>query len=249
MSEADRRAFSSHKKKRGTTRASITRIHTRLRELPICPRHAQRLIAKLQTLSEEYKVHHFAVIDFIDDEEELATQQSKLDNLDDDVAQITARLEELAARRPPGVDKVDKVTFKRLRYLERAFTGVSDNLSSLDTGDNTCLLQQHQEHLQEELSDVQQAAEHEDTGEFDGMLDMLKGVHFTLSLQVRKMLRLVDSATPPPLIDTSVSKPTFDGNILNWTTFGNNMISPFTRPSCSREACVFEKEWKRKGFN
>ena len=40
------------------------------------------------------------------------------------------------------------------------------------------------------------STEHEDTGEFDGMLDMLKGVHFTLSLQVRKMLRLVDSSTP-----------------------------------------------------
>ena len=94
-------------------------------------------------------MHHFAVIDFIDDEEELANQQSMLDNLDDDVAQITARLEELAAKRPPAVDKVANVTFKRLRYLERAFTGVSDNLSSLDTGDNTCLLQQHQEHLQD----------------------------------------------------------------------------------------------------
>ncbi len=47
MSEADRRAFSSHKKKRGTTRASITRINTRLRELEDVPaRHAQRLIAK-----------------------------------------------------------------------------------------------------------------------------------------------------------------------------------------------------------
>ncbi len=47
-------------------------------------------------------MHHFAVIDFIDDEdeEELASQQSMLDTLDD---QITARLEELAARRPPGV--------------------------------------------------------------------------------------------------------------------------------------------------
>ncbi len=99
-------------------------------------------------------MHHFAVIDFIDDEEELANQQSMLDNLDDDVA---ARLEELTAERPPAVDKVANVTFKRLRYLERAFTGVSDNLSSLDTGDNTCLLQQHQEHLQDlkkELSDV-----------------------------------------------------------------------------------------------
>ena len=180
-------------------------------DLPATISHAQRLIAKLKTLSEEFKVHHFAVIDFIDDEdeEELASQQLMLDTLDDDVAQITARLEELAARRPPAVDKVANVTFKRLKYLERAFAIVSENLSSLDTGDNTCLLQQHQEHLQDlkkELSDVHQeymSADHEDTGEFDSMLDMLKGAHFTLSLQVRKLLRSVDSATPPPLIDTS----------------------------------------------
>ena len=153
-------AFSSHKKKRGTTRAYITRINTRLRELEDAPdlpatiSHAQRLIAKLKTLSEEFKVHHFAVIDFIDDEdeEELASQQSMLDTLDD---QITARLEELAARRPPGVDKVANVTFncKRLKYLERAFASVSENLSSLDTG-----LQQHLQDLKKELSDVHQTS-------------------------------------------------------------------------------------------
>ena len=182
-------------------------------------------------------MHHFAVIDFIEDEEELANQQSKLDDFDDNVAQITARLEELAARRPPAVDKVANVTFKCLKYLERAFAIVTENLSSLDTGDNTCLLQQHQEHLQDlkkELSDVHQeymSADHEDTGEFDSMLDMLKGAHFTLSLQVWKLLRSVDSATPPPVIDTSkpvklptLEIPTFDGSILH---FGNSLISPF----------------------
>ncbi len=99
-------------------------------------------------------MHHFAVIDFIDDEdeEELASQQSMLDTLDD---QITARLEELAARRPPGVDKVANVTFncKRLKYLERAFASVSENLSSLDTG-----LQQHLQDLKKELSDVHQTS-------------------------------------------------------------------------------------------
>ncbi len=77
-------------------------------------------------------MHHFAVIDFIDDEDE-EELESMLDTLDDDVA---ARLEELAARRPPAVDKVANVTFKRLKYLERAFAIVAENLSSLDTGDN-----------------------------------------------------------------------------------------------------------------
>ncbi len=112
-------------------------------------------------------MHHFAVIDFIDDEdeEELASQQSMLDTLDD---QITARLEELAARRPPGVDKVANVTFncKRLKYLERAFASVSENLSSLDTG-----LQQHLQDLKKELSDVHQeymSADHEDHEEHVG---------------------------------------------------------------------------------
>ena len=149
MTDATRRALSSNKKKRGTTRASITRINTRLRELEDVPDlsatigHAQRLIAKLQTLAEEFKVHRFAVIDLIDDEEELAAQQTILDNLDDDVAQITAGLEALATKETSTTNNFAKVALKRLRYLERGFTRVSDSLESLDEEDNTCILQQH----------------------------------------------------------------------------------------------------------
>ena len=90
-------------------------------------------------------MHHFAVINFIDDEDE-EELESMLDTLDDDVA---ARLEELAARRPPAVDKVANVTFKRLLLSQR----ISPHLI-LETTD-----------LKKELSDVHQeymSADHEE---------------------------------------------------------------------------------------
>lgn len=135
----------------------------------------------------------------------------------------------------PIVDRVANVTFNRLKYLKRAFGMVSENLLSLDTRDNTCLLQQHQEHLQDlqkELSDIHQeymSAEHEDTGKFDSTFDILKEAYFKLSQQVRKLLRSEGTATPLPLIVTSklvklvklprLEIPTFDSSIFNLTTF------------------------------
>ena len=238
MTDATRRALSSNKKKRGTTRASVTWINTRLRELEDVPDlpatigHAQRLIAKLQTLAEEFKIHHFAVIDLIDDEEELAAQQTILDNLDDDVTQITVGLEALTTKGTSTTNNVAKVALKRLRYLERGFTSVSDSLESLDEEENTCLLQQHRDRLtdmRKELSDIRQeflSVDHEDTREFDELLDRFEQTLFDLSLKIRKLLRPVATATAPTLVDTlkpvklpKLDVPTFDGNILNWTTF------------------------------
>ena len=55
-------ALTSLRKKRGVTRASVTKIDNRLRELendpsaPDVAEHAQRHIAKLQTLAPEFKI-------------------------------------------------------------------------------------------------------------------------------------------------------------------------------------------------
>ena len=84
MNEATQCTLSSNKKKRGVVCASVTRLHTRMSELEDSvgsPKsiesidQARRLTARVQTLAEEFKVHHYAVIELIDDEGDLEKEQ------------------------------------------------------------------------------------------------------------------------------------------------------------------------------
>ena len=101
MSEATRRSLSSNRKKRGVVRASITKLGSRLTELeaavslPDTVNHARRLTTRLQSLVEEFKLHHFAVIDLFDEEEDLAREQETFDDQDEECAQLAMRLERL----------------------------------------------------------------------------------------------------------------------------------------------------------
>ena len=78
MTEA---AISNERKKRGTVKASITHLLARVGELetavdqPNTLDHAQRSLIRL--------VHHFALIDLIEDEAILKREQENLDNHDD----------------------------------------------------------------------------------------------------------------------------------------------------------------------
>lgn len=88
---------------RGVVRTSVARLHTRVDELERSGDNLEtinRLTARLQTLAEEFKVHHYVVIDLIEDEGDLAKEQETLDNFDDDVTQLISRLEKLASSEP-----------------------------------------------------------------------------------------------------------------------------------------------------
>lgn len=69
------------RKRRGVVRASITRLGTRLRELeetadqPRTPDHTRQL---LQSLNEDFKKHHFELIDKVDSDEALEKEQTVL---------------------------------------------------------------------------------------------------------------------------------------------------------------------------
>ena len=95
-------ALPSLRKKRGVTRASVTKMGNRLRELEADPsapnvvEQAQRHIAKLQTLAAEFKIHQHAVIDLVDGEDALAAEQEILDNFDDEVTRLHIGLKKLA---------------------------------------------------------------------------------------------------------------------------------------------------------
>ena len=125
----------------------------------------------METLAQEFKVHHYAVFDLVDNE---AAEQLVLDTLDDDVSQLIVRLEAFTSREPTAVSSVGKVALKRLRHLARGLTTISDSINALsDEDDNTCLLLEQQNRLSDikkELSSLHQESlsSGEDTTEFDG---------------------------------------------------------------------------------
>ena len=72
------RLLANAKKRRGVARASITRLTNRLRDLEAgvgadkTLELAQRMCQKLSDVDSEFRTHHHAVVDLIDDEETLA---------------------------------------------------------------------------------------------------------------------------------------------------------------------------------
>ena len=253
MTEATQRNLSSNKRKRGVVRASVTRLRTRVDELedsdsnPEVTDQARRLTSQLQTLAEEFKVHHYAVIDLIEDDDDLAREQDTLDTFDDDVAQLVSRLEKLATKMPAVGSSVPKVTTKRLKHLQKRLSSASDTISSLAPDeDHVCLLQQHEE----QLTDMKRehgvirnevlSADCEETGEFDEVLETVEEDIFACSLQIRKLLRSqsISTVSSSPVSEAKSVKlprldvPTFDGSILNWKTFWEQFsVSIHTRSS------------------
>ncbi len=101
---------SNLRKRRGVLRASITRLGGRLTELegtvdqPRTADHAKQLLNKLQSIESDFKKLHFELIDLIDEEDEdaMETEQGVIDKFDDDVSDITIRLEVLMTVTPLG---------------------------------------------------------------------------------------------------------------------------------------------------
>ena len=86
-------------KRRGVVRASVTRLRTRLNELERSTDESNRLdsakqmLSKLESLDNDFKKQHFATVDLVEGEEALAAEQEVLDSHDDDVAQLSLRLQ------------------------------------------------------------------------------------------------------------------------------------------------------------
>ena len=154
------------KKRRGVAKASIARLTHRLGELESQPDKlttldlARRMARKLETLDADFRIHHHALIDLINDEDSLITEQGTLDNHDDFVAELSARIQQLIGTCTSTTDQSTcKVSVKRLSRLQRSLASIrtaipSDESSIMDV----CLLHQYEEelaHYKKELSDVQ----------------------------------------------------------------------------------------------
>lgn len=117
-------------KRRGVVRVSITRLGTRLKELeedaeqPWNLDHTRQFILT-KRLDEDFKKHHFELIDMIDDDDYLEREQAVLDKHDDDITSLSVRLQTLLTPSTtlvtPAADS-RKLSSRKLSCLQAGLT-------------------------------------------------------------------------------------------------------------------------------
>ena len=229
--------LSTHRKRRGIVRASLTRLRTRLTELEDITDQlstlnaAKQLLLKLESLDTDFKTHHLAIVDLTEGDDPLALEQDVLDKHDDDVAQISLRAHQVISACQPATDTGPRrVPYKRLSHLQAALTSIRADMASPPSGpDGLVLLRQFEEQLSEfkqELTDVRSelySLDLEDSDELIQLQAAVEKIVFDCSLEVKKLL--LTRAPPTSSVDPKgvklpkIDVPTFDGNLLHWTTF------------------------------
>ena len=227
------------RKRRGTSRASITRLRTRLHDLkdkmdqPETRDHVRRMIQRLESLDLELKQHHYALVDLLEGEEPLEREQEYLDEYEEDVANIAVGMEQLLSIcSEPSSTNALKIMSRKLNHLQRNIVAVSEALAELPDSPDICLLHQYEEQLQGykvELSGIRGELLSFDADEEDELYVLqskLEEALFDSSLKIRQLLKCgfresaVSSATSSKGVKLpQIDVPTFDGNIVNWRSF------------------------------
>ena len=76
---------SSYRRKRGSARGLVTRLSTRIgllesaKHTSVTTDEVRRITARLQTLTDEFKLHHDSILELIEDEALLAVEQEILE--------------------------------------------------------------------------------------------------------------------------------------------------------------------------
>ena len=119
MNNPFRKTLTTFRKRRDVVRASITCLSTRLKELerkifdPTTLDLVQLMSRKLESLELELKVHHHALIDILDDEEDLQTEQDPLDQ-HDEMSVLVARIQRLITNCSRSSNSIScKVVFRK----------------------------------------------------------------------------------------------------------------------------------------
>ena len=195
---------------------------------------AKLLHTKLVTLDDDFKVHHFAIVDQTA-ELLMGDQQDVLDQHDDEVAQLTVRIQQVITSCSVLDGNPRKVSSKRLTHIQKVLATITSGLSSLpDAPDDVVLLHQYEEQLVEsktELGEIRNqlyTLDLEDSDDLNALQATIEQEVFDRSLDVKKHLLSRATAIPVPPAAPSAAKgvrlpkidvPTFDGNLLHWNQF------------------------------
>ena len=178
-----------------------------------------------------------ALIDAIEDEGELDKEQGILDDHDDDVTDLTIRLNRIISTHPSvGESGEIKTARKRLSHLQNSAFLIRDAISEHATAEteatiDVCLFQLYEERLtdlRKDLEGLRRDLLSVDLDEGDELITSqvdLEKLIFGCSLKVRKLLQSQSEESSTASADNKGVKlpklevPKFDGNILNWITF------------------------------
>ena len=143
----------NHKQRRTVIKGSLTCLGTKLRDLEARRDEAdtlelvKQMKKKLDSLAVDFKTHHYAVIDTIPDDDEVGIEreQHTLDEHDDIVSDLMARIQKLqSACKLSSTPDLHRVNMKKLHHIERGLMAVGnscDAISGRDEEDKPCLLQ------------------------------------------------------------------------------------------------------------
>ena len=232
------------KKRRGAQRGSVTRLETRVTELegiadqPRIAEHARQMLTKLKAYDEAFRDLHFQIVDSIDEEDEtsLEGEQAVLDRFDDDIANLTFRVEALISRPTvnappvpsPGATVDRRPLNRKLTRLQLGLDRIDAGISDPEAGPERVQLNQFREEVSDYKKDL--AAIYEDlvTKDIDDD-DALFTQHSELERKVSSVAQkikvlLATPSTPPAAEATGIKLPklevpTFNGNLIHWKQF------------------------------
>ena len=239
--------ISSIRKRRGVTKASITRLNTRLKSLqsevhePATLDLAQQLATNLKALDVQFKEQHFSIIDQIDesDSDSLGKEQEILDAHDEELSMLLLKIKQLMQRCSSASDSGDrKVASRSLIDLGTRIASTETALSTLSgRPEENHLYHHYQEQLQglkSELGTIRQSVlslSSDDAAELlETIIKLDEQIH-DASIKIMAFLyphkeTIVSEESPAATAShghgvrlPKLDVPTFDGDILNWMTF------------------------------
>ena len=255
------------KKQRGVVRASITHLATKLRDItdqPTTSDLVQSMTQKVNTLDIEFQKYHFELIDVINDEATLSSEQETLDNHDDNVAALSTQMKHVMIACSSTDSNRRKINSKGLSRLESNISLICDAVNSLTEPLDVCLLQQYEEQLRDlkaELGKISSdllAMDLDKSDELCQAQSRLENNIFSCGLNIKKLLASVPTTTTasaPTSVESSgvklprIDVPTFDGQVINWNSFWEQFnISIHSRTKLSNtEKLVYLKQSLKDG--
>lgn len=229
----------THTRRRGIARSSLTKLETAVKDLQAKPERdktvrstAQRYQERMKDLSAEFKMHHYALIDLVE-ERDLGREQDVFDEHEEKLSNLTVALEQIISDCKSGSKTVTVSQLeKRLHHVERNLDSVvaTVDVEAVRSKIDVCLLQQYEDQLTDIKTELSSIAREIITLDFDAtaLSDLeakLSKRRFDTSLKLRCALqkdKLTDSSKPDEKAGAKLPRlevPMFDGNLLNWKTF------------------------------